>query len=164
VLDIGKGLLAYHASIAMGTSQTALLLSGFAVVLGHNFPFLRWGQGGKGVAATLGFLLGLLPRSTLAGVVIAGVAHLFLRDVNHSVIVVCGSLALLPLAYGEPPQTSAYVITLMLSMALKKVIDLSHERRIWAQSGWTDGGRPGFHGNGQEGESELRERSSSALS
>jgi glycerol-3-phosphate acyltransferase PlsY len=163
VLDIGKGLLACHVSRALGASQLALLLSGFAVVSGHNFPFLRWRQGGKGVAATLGFMLGLLPSSTVAGMALGGVAHLLLRDANRTVVVVCASLVFMPLVFGEPPLTSVYVMTLMLSMALKKIIDLSHERRVWSQSGWTDGATPGFYKEGQEDDGDLRERSSSAL-
>jgi glycerol-3-phosphate acyltransferase PlsY len=150
VLDISKGFVAYHVTRSLGASQAALLLSGFAVVLGHNFPFLRWQQGGKGVAATLGFLLGLLPRSTVLGIAIAALAQLWLRDVNRSIVVVCVSLVLLPLAFGEPLLMSLYVMALMLTMALKKVIDLTHERGVFAHSGWSDGATPGFFGKGED--------------
>jgi glycerol-3-phosphate acyltransferase PlsY len=151
VLDVGKGLLTYYASRCLDASQAALLLSGLAVVLGHGFPLLRWKQGGKGVAATIGFLLGLLPGSTAAGLFIFCLAHLFLRDFNHSIMVGCAAIILLPLAFGESPLTSAYVLVLMLTMAVKKVVDLPHEQQVWAHSGWTDGATPGFHGRREKG-------------
>ena len=37
------------------------LLTGFAVVLGHNFPFYLGFKGGKGIAVSFGSLLGLIP-------------------------------------------------------------------------------------------------------
>jgi glycerol-3-phosphate acyltransferase PlsY len=148
VLDLGKGWLAYQVARWMGVSETALLLSGFAVILGHNFPFLRWKQGGKGAAALLGFLLGLLPFPAVTAILIAAAAHLFLRDANRSLVVVCVALVLAPLAYGQPLWTSVYIAGLMLTMALKKVLDRGHEQRVWAESAWTDGAVPGFHGQG----------------
>jgi len=151
VLDVGKGLLAYHVSRYLDASQAALLLSGFAVVLGHGFPLLRWKQGGKGVAATIGFLLGLLPRSTVAGLLAFCLAYLLQRDFNRSIIVGCAAIVFLPPAFGEPPLMSAYVLALMLTMAVKKIIDLPHERQVWAHSGWTNGATPGFHSQGKRG-------------
>jgi len=148
ILDVSKGLLAYHVSRYLGASQTALLLSGFAVVLGHGFPFLRWKEGGKGVAAGMGFLLGLLPRSTLLGGLAFGLAYLWQRDFNRSITIGCAAIVFLPLALGEPPLMSAYVLALMLIMGLKKLVDISHERQVWARSGWTDGATPGFHREG----------------
>lgn len=37
-----------------------ILLAGFGVVIGHNFPFYMNFKGGKGIAATAGVILGLL--------------------------------------------------------------------------------------------------------
>jgi len=67
LLDTGKGLAAYLVADRLAFSPTAVLLCGFAAPLGHNFSlFLRF-RGGKGVATTMGFLLGFLPFSTLSG-------------------------------------------------------------------------------------------------
>lgn len=150
LLDVGKGLLAYVVSRHLEASQTALLLSGFAVVLGHDFPFLRWKQGGKGLAAGMGFLLGLLPRCILLGGLVFGLMYLWQRDFNRCINVTCAAVVLLPLAFGHPPLMSAYVLALLLTMAIKKIVDLSHERQVWAHSGWTNGATPGFHGKGKE--------------
>ncbi len=63
--DITKGLLAF------GLSQLVLIpdlvhpivesIFGLTVVLGHDFSIFRGFKGGKGVATTLGFTLGLSP-------------------------------------------------------------------------------------------------------
>jgi len=148
LLDIGKGWLAYQVARWLGASEAAALLAGFAVILGHNYPFLRWNQGGKGAAALLGFVLGMLPLPTFTAILIAAAAHLLLRDANRSLVVVCVALVLVPLAFGQPLWTSVYIVGLMLTMAVKKILDRGHEQRIWAESGWSDGAVPGFHGQG----------------
>ena len=62
--DAAKGLVAvnlarYVIMPAFGVEGQAYLwlLTGFAVVLGHNFPFYMKFKGGKGVASTFGFIL-----------------------------------------------------------------------------------------------------------
>jgi len=83
-LDTGKGLLAYYVGRDLGASKVMPLFCGFAVALGHGFPLLRWKQGGKGVAVTLGFLLGMLPGSTALGGLAFGLMYLWQRDFNRS--------------------------------------------------------------------------------
>lgn len=64
LLDVGKGLLAVHgfASWAAASPTPALRLAcGLAAVLGHSFPVFLGFRGGKGVATTIGVLLGASP-------------------------------------------------------------------------------------------------------
>ena len=47
------------------------LYASFGVILGHNFPFYMGFKGGKGIAATAGFIIfGLSPIMTLVGIVV----------------------------------------------------------------------------------------------
>ncbi len=47
------------------------LYASFGAILGHNFPFYMNFKGGKGIAATAGFILfGLSPVMTLVGIVV----------------------------------------------------------------------------------------------
>ena len=66
--DAAKGLVAvnlarYVIMPAFGVEGQAYLwlLTGFAVVLGHNFPFYMKFKGGKGIAVSFGVLLAFFP-------------------------------------------------------------------------------------------------------
>jgi len=145
VLDTFKGLAACLLARALGAPLPVLLLSGFAAVIGHDFSiFLHW-QGGKGVAVSLGFLLGLLPYSTLVGLGVFGVAYLLMRNFNRSVVVGIAAVIFLPLAFGYGPWMTAYALILFVSLSIKKIIDLPHERRVWAECGWQGTARPGWY-------------------
>jgi len=150
-LDAFKGYLAFQVARGLGASEGTLLWVGFALLLGHGFPIFLRGRGGKGVAVTIGFLLGLLPVSTLAGLAVFGLAHLALKDFNRSVNIGVAAIILLPLFLSEPPWMIFYVLSLFLWMAVKKILDLPHERRVWARSGWKGDARPGwYHPQGEE--------------
>lgn len=144
VLDVGKGTAAYFAADRLALSPTAFLACGFAAPLGHNFSvFLRF-RGGKGVGATMGFLLGYLPLSTLAGVMLVASIYLLTRDLNKALNFGLPGVILLPPFFGAPWWTSVYVLCLFLSLAVKKVLDMPHEREVWARDPWKQG-EPGFH-------------------
>lgn len=155
VLDVAKGLTAFFVAHRLALSQVAFLTCGFAAPLGHNFsPFLRF-RGGKGVSVTLGFLLGFLPLSTLAGSLWVALVYLLTRDMNKALNFGLPGVILLPPVFGAPLWTVPYTICLFLSLAVKKVIDRPHERATWARDPWREG-QPGFYSEpagGTNGES-----------
>jgi glycerol-3-phosphate acyltransferase PlsY len=65
LLDGGKGAIAALAALSLAGEQ-AMLVAGFAAVLGHNFPIWLKFKGGKGVATTLGTLIAASPFTGLA--------------------------------------------------------------------------------------------------
>jgi glycerol-3-phosphate acyltransferase PlsY len=76
-LDVAKGLIPMLLVPAFGladpnptTGQLSLWLAvGCAAVLGHVFPIYLGFKGGKGVATSLGVVLGLWPYYTLCGLI-----------------------------------------------------------------------------------------------
>jgi len=144
-LDWLKGLGALGLARILSASSGVMLLTGFAVVLGHQFPVFLRGQGGKGVATSLGFLTGLLPRSSLVGLLVFALTQLLLRDFNRSVTVGVAAVILLPPFFGYSPWMVVYALAIFLWLAVKKAIDLPHEREVWARSGWKGDARPGWY-------------------
>jgi acyl phosphate:glycerol-3-phosphate acyltransferase len=77
LLDVSKGLIPMLlvpllglVDAAAGPKQLTLwLLVGCAAVLGHVFPIYLKFKGGKGVATSLGIVLGLWPYYTVCGIV-----------------------------------------------------------------------------------------------
>lgn len=59
--DIGKGVLAVGLARWTGASAALVAAVGLAAVLGHLFPVWAGFRGGKGVATTLGVILGAMP-------------------------------------------------------------------------------------------------------
>jgi glycerol-3-phosphate acyltransferase PlsY len=59
--DIGKGVLAVGGARWAGADPLVVGLTALAAVLGHLFPVWAGFRGGKGVATTLGVVLGAMP-------------------------------------------------------------------------------------------------------
>lgn len=67
LLDVAKGVVPPLATVAVTSNRDAAILMGVVAVVGHTFsPFLRF-KGGKGVATSLGALVGSAPVVGLAG-------------------------------------------------------------------------------------------------
>jgi acyl phosphate:glycerol-3-phosphate acyltransferase len=69
VFDALKGLGAVLLAIGFGASDPWLVAVGYAAVLGHVFPVWLKLHGGKGVATSVGVLLGILPVAGAAAAV-----------------------------------------------------------------------------------------------
>jgi glycerol-3-phosphate acyltransferase PlsY len=66
ILDVLKGTLSYFLVLKITGIELVALLAGCAAVAGHNYsPYLKF-SGGKGVAATLGFLCAVHPLAVIA--------------------------------------------------------------------------------------------------
>ncbi|MDD6573268.1 MAG: glycerol-3-phosphate 1-O-acyltransferase PlsY [Thermoflexaceae bacterium] len=102
-----------------------IIYGGLGVILGHNFPFYMGFKGGKGIAATSGFILSLLPYNWL--IVLIGAtaffgtmfitryvsfASLFFVTVVLIEIVVFGQLGYFDMAQSHCYE--AYVVTLII--------------------------------------------------
>lgn len=102
-----------------------ILYGGLGVILGHNFPFYMGFKGGKGIAATSGFILSLLPYNWL--IVLIGATSFFgtmfitkyvsLASLIFVSVVLIEIVTFGQLGYFEMPQNycyEAYAVTLVI--------------------------------------------------
>ena len=65
LLDALKGVAAVYVGRRLGGEYTPIV-GAFACIIGHSFPVWLNFKGGKGVATSLGVMLGMMPMATLA--------------------------------------------------------------------------------------------------
>jgi glycerol-3-phosphate acyltransferase PlsY len=124
-LDVLKGLLPVLAFESLELPDAALV-AGLAAVLGHiTSPFLR-GRGGKGVATSLGAILGVQPLWVLPVLLVFGVAFLLTRRIGLSSA--AAALMLTPVAIWshDTPQQVAF------AAALTVLVLVRHRRNLVA--------------------------------
>mgnify|MGYP001246586953 FL=1 len=106
VLDFLKGLAAttwFLLPIFVFSEDPTLGLWGLpAAVLGHTFPVFSRFRGGKGVASTMGGLLGVMPASLIIGLVTWMILFYFTRYV-----------AVASIGFGVSLPVSALVVTMV---------------------------------------------------
>ena len=136
-LDISKGYGAYWIGILFGLSPWWIWLCGFCVVLGHNFPVFLKGKGGKGMAATTGFLLGIQPLIILISGLLILIIYLPFRRFHLAVSIGMASIPILwLLVWKRPWEEILLLVALLSSLGLKRIIDEPYMRRIKQESGW----------------------------
>ena len=84
IIDAGKGALAILIAQAASLPLVAVLLTGTAVVVGHNWPVFIGFRGGRGEATTIGVLLATVTQPMLIVAGPAIVAHLILRNTTKA--------------------------------------------------------------------------------
>ncbi|MCD6174881.1 MAG: glycerol-3-phosphate 1-O-acyltransferase PlsY [Planctomycetes bacterium] len=146
LLDVLKGLIPMLLvpMLNLVDSQTASpgrlalwLLVGCAAVLGHVFPIYLKFKGGKGVATSLGIVLGLWPYYTLCGIgvfAIWGVTLLIWRTVSLSSILAAISfpvlLLLAILVHDEPWDFVQLWPLLFMSVLMALLVVARHTENI----------------------------------
>ncbi len=144
VLDVAKGLVPTVVALHVGGSVMAYVV-GVAAVLGHVWsPFLR-GRGGKGVATTLGVVLGVLPWFALVMLVVFAAVAGASRWVAGASVTAAAVLVALGLAAGPGwtgPLGGHGWSTTVFAVVLAAVVLVRHRRNL--QGWWQErrAGRP----------------------
>ncbi len=112
IVDAGKGALAVLIALAANLPQPIVLLTGAAVVVGHNWPIFISFRGGRGESTTIGVLLTTVTQPML---ILAGPALLALFIFRNVILASCVLFIPLPLVcwwLGVPGMLTAYGIAL----------------------------------------------------
>jgi glycerol-3-phosphate acyltransferase PlsY len=112
IIDATKGAVAVLIAQAVSLPLVAVLLTGTAAVVGHNWPVFIGFRGGRGEATTIGVLLTLLtqPMLIIAGPAIA--AHFILRDTTKAAAFIFVPLPLVCWWLEVPGMLTAYGVAL----------------------------------------------------
>lgn len=104
LLDAGKGIGAVYLARLLDGSPMVIMLAGIAVVAGHNWPILFGFRGGRGIATSMGVLLGLAPGVILVAFLIGSLVIAFTRYVSLGSIVGSILIPVLMLLFRFPPE------------------------------------------------------------
>ena len=94
IADIAKGALGVLVAQWLSASTIAVLIAGFAAIIGHNCPVFLKFRGGKGAATALGVFLALAPAAT--GISLAVIVIIIIATSNFT-LALAGGFLLMPL-------------------------------------------------------------------
>jgi glycerol-3-phosphate acyltransferase PlsY len=94
LIDVAKGAGAILIAQALNISELWVFGTGFAALVGHNFPVFAGFKGGRGSATIIGIFLVLAPRSILVTLAIIAIPFFTTRKFTAAILI---GFALLPL-------------------------------------------------------------------
>jgi len=94
LFDIAKGAGAILIAQALNIPELWVFGTGFAALVGHNFPVFAGFRGGRGSATIIGIFLVLAPQAILVTLVVVAIPFFTSRKFTGAIII---GFALLPL-------------------------------------------------------------------
>lgn len=125
-VDFAKGALMVYLARSFGLNLVWQLLSGAAVVAGHDFPIFAEFYGGQGMAASLGTMSILFWQETLIGLLAFALIYFLTHHFDSSASAGLGLMVLLLIKNSRPLSLIAYSIFLLIVIPLKKNWDSKH--------------------------------------
>lgn len=129
LLDVAKGALAVTIAQAWRENSSLPVIAGVIAVLGHNYPIALRGRGGKGLATSLGVMLGLFPLLSwlIAALVIGFVA--WTRNLAFSGVATGAIMTAITAILAYPTPLVVAPLALLAVMALRQWPDLKRDWR-----------------------------------
>ena len=109
IADVLKGVLAVLVvapTLVHPVTPTVQLLCGMSAVLGHDFPVFLKFRGGKGVATTIGVLVGTMPLVAAVSLAVWLISFLIWRYVSLGSLAAALAIPLAQLMTGQPPAST----------------------------------------------------------
>ena len=126
MIDIIKGFLCatYLASgflylAPVTRPELYRILVGLSAIAGHNWTLFLKFKGGKGVAASAGVVIGLIPKIFWLGFLVWLITFFITGFVSLSSIVAVISIPIFTLAFGEPAEMVIFMCLLSLIIVYK---------------------------------------------
>lgn len=142
IIDVLKGLIPVLVFSAIA-SPTIGGIAGFAAIVGHmTSPFLK-GKGGKGVATTIGVLLGAEPLWLIPVLVTFAIVFLIVK--RTGIASVAGAMALIVTALVDRNDLEMTLFGVLVGL----LVIIRHQLNI--RAAWTDWRRPQVEVNSEPG-------------
>ncbi len=128
--DMGKGMAAILLAQWLDAPQIGVWLAGFAAALGHDSMPLLGFHGGQGLAVIIGVCTILLPREMIVVTAITLIVWGISRHLDFGIGV--GVVTLFGLTWMEEqnPSLMLYLLALIPTIGVKKIMDLPMARRL----------------------------------
>ncbi len=94
LIDVAKGAGAIFIAQTLNISELWIFGTGFAALVGHNFPVFAGFKGGRGSATIIGIFLVLAPEAILVTLVVVAIPFFTTRKFTSAILI---GFALLPL-------------------------------------------------------------------
>jgi glycerol-3-phosphate acyltransferase PlsY len=134
VADVGKGALAVAMARDSSVSEEVALLAGACSVLGHDFPLFLGFRGGQGMAAMVGVFSVLFPQQMVLALCALALTLVITHNWDLSCAAGFVSLVILMWLVGQPPGRLLYVVLLLPTLGLRKLMQAWQAHHVTAQS------------------------------
>jgi glycerol-3-phosphate acyltransferase PlsY len=120
-IDVAKGAIPILVAQALGLPQSWVLATGFAALLGHNFPVYIGFRGGKGAATTMGILLVLAPEAMAIAFALLAIPYYFFRRIFIAMCIVGPLLPALIWQFEHSLVLVVYSLVLIVVMGIRNI-------------------------------------------
>jgi glycerol-3-phosphate acyltransferase PlsY len=128
LFDAVKGLVPVVVAAQFGMPLWALLVTGLAAILGHNWSVFLRGRGGKGIATSIGVLIGLAPVVALIALGVWALVFLASRYASLASLLMMFSVPILLMILGYKEAYWAFGAALVLLAIYRHRGNIS---RLW---------------------------------
>lgn len=125
-VDFSKGAVVVYLAKFFGLNLTWQMLSGAAVVAGHDFPIFAEFRGGQGMAASVGTMSILFWQETLIGLIVFSLVYLLTHNFDLSASAGLGLMVYFLIKNLKPSGLLIYTVVLLLTIPMKKIWDSHH--------------------------------------
>ncbi|OWZ82952.1 glycerol-3-phosphate 1-O-acyltransferase PlsY [Natranaerobius trueperi] len=127
IFDGFKGYIVIKIALLLGLDDLFVILSGLAVIIGHNWPIFFQFKGGRGIATSIGILIGLSWQVFVTVVVIGLIPVVITKYVSLGSITGAVVLPWVMLLFGNP----FWYLVFALAMSIMAIIrHISNIKRL----------------------------------
>jgi len=124
LIDIAKGAGAILIAQALNVSELWVFGTGFAALVGHNFPVFAGFKGGRGSATIIGIFLVLAPKAILVTLAVVAIPFFTTRKFMAALFIGFGLLPLFVWLFEGSLPLVRFVLIIDLFMLVRNLPDI----------------------------------------